>query len=329
MSLGVAIIGCGLIGRRRAAALGSAHLAAAVDVDRARADDLAKGTAPVFSDWRDAMARSDVNAVIVSTLHNSLAEIAHGAILAGKHVLIEKPAARHAGELRDLPALAKQHGVTVRVGFNHRYHRAFRKARELVDAGAIGPLMFLRARYGHGGRLGYEKEWRSDRALSGGGELIDQGVHLIDLARWFLGEFTHVDGYAHTYFWDMPVDDNAFLTLRTASDQVAHLHASSTEWKNTFSFELYGRTGKLQVDGLGGSYGIEQLAYYKMLPQMGPPETQIWQFPMADDSWDVETAEFLRDIELGTSLSAGLGDAIAALEVVEAIYRRSGYDHRS
>ena len=329
MSLGVAIIGCGLIGRRRAAALGSAHLAAAVDVDRARADDLAKGTAPVFSDWRDAMARSDVNAVIVSTLHNSLAEIAHGAILAGKHVLIEKPAARHAGELRDLPALAKQHGVTVRVGFNHRYHRAFRKARELVDAGAIGPLMFLRARYGHGGRLGYEKEWRSDPALSGGGELIDQGVHLIDLARWFLGEFTHVDGYAHTYFWDMPVDDNAFLTLRTASDQVAHLHASSTEWKNTFSFELYGRTGKLQVDGLGGSYGIEQLAYYKMLPQMGPPETQIWQFPMADDSWDVETAEFLRDIELGTSLSAGLGDAIAALEVVEAIYRRSGYDHRS
>lgn len=329
MSLGVAIVGCGLIGQKRARTLRDAHLAAAVDVQVPRAEALAQGKAPALADWREAVARPDVDIVIISTLHNSLAEIARGAIAAGKHVLVEKPAARHASELADLATLAEQRKVIVRVGFNHRYHRAFRKARELVDAGALGPLMFVRARYGHGGRVGYNREWRSDPMLSGGGELIDQGVHLIDLARWFLGDFTEVDGYAHTYFWDMPVDDNAFLLLKTAGQQVAHLHASCTEWKNTFSFEIYGRSGKLHVEGLGGSYGVEQLSYYKMLPEMGPPETQIWQYPMADDSWTIEMAEFLDDVVQCRQPSAGLRDAIAALDVVAAIYRRSGYDHRA
>ena len=133
---------------------------------------------------------------------------------------------------------------------------------------------------------------------SGGGELIDQGVHLIDLARWFLGEFAEVARLrAMTYFWNMPVDDNAFLLLQDGRRQrCAFLHASCTEWKNTFSFEIYGRDGKLQIDGLGGSYGVERLTWYKMLPEMGPPETTIWEYPMADNSWEVELAEFLEDI---------------------------------
>jgi predicted dehydrogenase len=189
--------------------------------------------------------------------------------------------------------------------------------------------MFLRARYGHGGRVGYDKEWRARPEISGGGELIDQGMHLIDLARWFLGDFEEVQGFAHTYFWDMPVDDNAFLLLKTREKQTAFLHASCSEWKNTFSFELYGREGKLQIDGLGGSYGIERLAWYKMLPQMGPPETTIWEYPMADDSWDTEMREFREDIRLHRQPAAGLRDASAALAVVDQIYRESGFDHRA
>ena len=101
--------------------------------------------------------------------------------------------------------------------------------------------MFIRARYGHGGRVGYDKEWRAQPELSGGGEFIDQGVHLIDLARWFLGDFNEMQGFAHTYFWNMPVDDNGFLLLKTPKKQVAFLHASCTEWKNLFSFEIYGK----------------------------------------------------------------------------------------
>src|SRR5207302_3632231 len=139
-------------------------------------------------------------------------------------------------ELDKLIALSRDSGLPVRVGYNHRYHPALLKARELVDDGAVGPLMFIRARYGHGGRPGYDREWRADPALSGGGELVDQGVHLIDLSRWFLGdEFADVRGRVVTAYWDMKVDDNAFLTLTTRAGRIAHLHASCTEWKNLFS----------------------------------------------------------------------------------------------
>ena len=145
----------------------------------------------------------------------------------------------------------------------------------------------------------------------------------------FLGDFSQVSGFAHTYFWPMPVDDNAFMMLITPRQQTAFLHVSCTEWKNLFSFEIYGRDAKLHVEGLGGSYGVERLAYYKMLPQMGPPETTIWEYPRPDDSWSVEFAEFLEDIRLERTPAAGLADARAALAIVEKIYAESGYDHHT
>jgi predicted dehydrogenase len=319
------------MGQKRARSLTGPRLVCCVDKDPTEAAQLARdaGECVASSDWRTTVARPDIDLVVVATPHDSLAEIARAAVTAGKHVLVEKPAARHPAELRDLPELAARHRVRVRVGFNHRYHRAFQQARKIVDSGALGPLMFLRARYGHGGRPGYEKEWRSQPEVSGGGELVDQGVHLIDLARWFLGDFPDVSGYAHTYFWDMPVDDNAFMLLKTAEKKAAFLHVSCTEWKNTFSFELYGRLGKLQIEGLGASYGVERLAWYQMLPGMGPPQTTIWEYPMADNSLELEMQEFLEDIRLGRDPSAGLNDAIAALTVVERIYGESGYDYRA
>jgi predicted dehydrogenase len=209
------------------------------------------------------------------------------------------------------------------VGFNHRYHPGFLKTRELIANEDLGDLMFIRGRYGHGGRPGYDREWRADPKLSGGGELIDQGVHLIDLAGHFLGEFSVIDGHAATYYWDMPVDDNAFLSLRTATGRTAWLHVSCSEWKNLFSFELYFRRAKLQIDGLGGSYGLERLAYYRMRPEMGPPDTIIFEFPRGDQSWAIELQEFLTDIREGRQPDPGIKEAKAALRVVEAIYAKS------
>jgi predicted dehydrogenase len=325
----VAIVGCGLIGRRRASTLTGAKVVACADIDAKRAQSLADETgSAAFGDWRDMLDRVGCDVVVVATLHNSLAEITRGAILHGCHVLVEKPAARRCSELK--PVLdATRKGIQVRVGFNHRYRRALRKARALVDEGAIGELMFVRGQYGHGGRAGYESEWRADAKLSGGGELIDQGPHLIDLARWFLGDFVEVYGFADTLYWNMPVDDNAFLTLRTVDHRTAQLHVSCTEWKNTFFFQIYGKTGKIEISGLGGSYGVERLAFYRMTPAMGPPETTIWEYPMADDSWAVEFREFVDDIRLQRSPAAGLRDAMAVLEIVERIYEGSGCDYRS
>jgi predicted dehydrogenase len=328
---GVGIIGCGLIGQKRAKALGKGgRLIACADIDLGRAQHLAKGTdAKCYWDWKELIQLSEVEIVMIATLHDSLAEITSEAMKAGKHVLVEKPAARSARELESVIKIAKETGVKVRVGFNHRYHRSLQKAKQLIDDGALGDLMFIRARYGHGGRVGYDKEWRSDPKLSGGGELIDQGPHLIDLSRWFLGDFIDVQGFAHTFFWDMPVDDNGFLILKTEKNQVAMLHASCTEWKNLFSMEIYGRHGKLDLSGLGGSYGVEKITFYKMLPEMGPPETVSWEFPMSDNSWEVEIGQFYKDIINNRQPSAGLFDAYQALKVVGKIYKDSGYDYSS
>jgi len=320
--LGVGIIGCGGIGKKRAAHLPGARLVACADAQPDRAAALATGTpgAVACADWHDLLKRNDVDLVVIATTNDFLAEISLAAVQAGKHVLVEKPAARNIAELDPVIAAARQARRQVRVGFNHRYHPALLKAHALLASGVLGPLMFVRGRYGHGGRVGYDKEWRADPARSGGGELIDQGVHLIDLARWFLGDFTEVGGFAHTYFWNMPVDDNAFMLLKTARQQAAFLQVSCTEWKNLFSLEIYGRDAKLHIDGLGGSYGVERLAFYKMLPQMGPPETTIWEYPGADTSWSAEFAEFVEDLRLERTPAAGLADARAALAVVEKIY---------
>ena len=302
----VGIIGCGLIGGKRARALGSqGNLVACADNDFEKASQLAQAYgAKAFDSWVELLKIQDVDIVIVSTLHDSLAEITLAAVQANKHVLVEKPAARSADELKIIIKAIGDSKVKVRVGFNHRYHRALLKAKEIINSGDLGELMFIRGRYGHGARVGYDREWRADPKLSGGGELIDQGPHLIDLSRWFLGDFSHIKGFAHTYYWDMPVDDNGFMLLKTESNQVAFLHVSCTEWKNLFSMEIYGKKGKLDISGLGGSYGVEKLTYYRMLPEMGPPETQAWEYPMTDNSWEAEMTDFYEDISRNRSPSA-------------------------
>jgi len=326
----VAIVGCGLVGNKRARALGDHTLVAAADTDIDRAKRLASAfpsCKTIETDWRTIVGRDDVDVVIVATTNDRLADVTIDAMRHGKHVLVEKPAARNLAEIQAVAEFAAESfavdGVIVKVGFNHRFHPALAKAKEIFDTGTIGPLMFIRARYGHGGRLGMEKEWRANPAIAGGGEMLDQGVHLIDLSRWFAGDFTDVRGHVATFFWDMPVEDNGFACLTTAAGQVAWLHASCTEWKNLFSFEIYGKTGKLQIEGLGGSYGVERLSHYQMLPQMGPPETTIYEYPGEDRSWHAEWEHFMTCIDQRRQPSGNLDDAAAAMRVIDALYHQA------
>src|SRR5437868_4174428 len=197
-----AVIGCGLIGAKRAKASGEIQIVSCCDVNEARAQALARSLpgAEASTDWQATVRRSDLHVVFVATSHDMLGTIAAEAAATGKHVLIEKPGARSKAELAPIKKAAAGAGALVRVGFNHRYHPAFRKAREIFESGALGEMMFVRARYGHGGRPGYDKEWRAVPQISGGGELVDQGMHLIDLARWFLGNFSEVKGMIGTCF---------------------------------------------------------------------------------------------------------------------------------
>ena len=323
----VAIVGAGLIGHKRADALGPEHqLVACADTDLARAAALAAKHpgCDASNDYQQVVSRGDVDAVIVATTHSALATVALAAAEMDKHLLIEKPGARTAAELKPVADHASRRRLIVKVGYNHRFHPSLQRARCIVDSGDIGEVLYIRGRYGHGGRTGYEHEWRADPNVAGGGELLDQGSHLIDLSRWFAGDVVDVQGHLATYFWPMQVEDNAFVQLTMTGGRVAWLHASWTEWKNLFSFEVFGRTGKLQIDGLGGSYGPEKLTFYRMLPELGPPETTTWEFTGPDLSWQAEFAHFAECVHNDTTPNGSLQDAMSVLEVVGTLYERTG-----
>jgi predicted dehydrogenase len=324
----VAIIGAGLIGKKRGLQLEGHELVGMYDVvsERNRALAAELHTRP-FESEAALLSQSGAEIVIVAVHNASLFGVTARAIEAQKHVLVEKPGGISVAQLERLSELATAQRVAVKVGFNHRFHPALLETRRLVDEGQLGPLMFLRVRYGHGGRLGYESEWRAKPELSGGGELIDQGVHVLDLIHWFLGPLPLQASFVTTSYWDMAVDDNAVLTVgeRGPAARWATFHVSCSEWKNCFSLELYGRTGKVLVSGLGGSYGTETLTYYRMLPQLGPPEVEQREFSGPDRSWALDLQNLVSHLTSGTPLWGDLGSARYALEVVRDAYRQSGY----
>jgi len=321
----IGIVGAGLIGRKRAEAIASLSTDLKVDlvsdIDAEKAAELSRFCGAVSCvDWRELTRRDDIDGVIVATPNKFIREIAISALEHGKHVLCEKPLGRNVGEAEAIWSKAKERGLILKTGFNHRFHPAVRTAKKIVVDGGIGKIYLMRAVYGHGGRPGYEREWRASRDLCGGGELLDQGVHVIDLFRWFLGEFDEVFGKVETFYWDMEVEDNAFAMLRTRSAQVATMHTSWTQWKNKFLLEIIGEKGYLVVDGLGGSYGTERLVIGKRKVSGGAPDEEIIEFPGPDISWREEMKEFASAImENREPIGSGY-DGVMANRLVGAVY---------
>jgi predicted dehydrogenase len=331
--LRVGVVGCGLIGSKRAEALRPEdELVACHDVRAQAAEELAKRHGATACSTYDELLRLAPDVVVVAAVHDQLADLAERALGAGANVLVEKPAGISTGEVDRLIAARQDSGRLVKVGFNHRFHPGITRAAEEVHSGRHGDFMHLRARYGHGGRPGYDREWRTDPARSGGGELIDQGMHLLDLSHLLAGSLPLHSALLRTHFWDTPVEDNAALILGDAqsrSSPWAMLHVSWTEWKNLFSLEIYCRTAKLQVDGLVRSYGPQRLTIYRMGPELGPPDTEVVQYPDVDGSWEREWASFAVAIEAADErlVNGGLGDARYAWEQIEAAYASGPYAH--
>ncbi len=321
----IGILGAGLIGKKRGLQILGHELVGVFDPNQERSQSLAAELkTKSFESGETLITEGGADLFIVATTNNQLAPTALKCLQNKKHVLVEKPAGISLNELQELKKAAVENNVLAKVGFNHRFHPSLLKTRELIDRGALGDLMFLRARYGHGGRVGYEKEWRSIPELAGGGELLDQGVHILDLIYWFMGPLQLQSSFVTTSFWDMKVDDNAVLTLAD-KNRWATFHVSSSEWKNTFSLELYGKTGKVLISGLGGSYGPETLTYYKMSPEMGPPTMETFEFHPPDESWALDMQNLLDHLEFQTPLWGDIDSAIYALEQVRSAYRQNGF----
>jgi predicted dehydrogenase len=318
-------VGCGLMGRKRAQSLGSDRLVGCYDIVPQQAQHLAADSDATAASSLEGLLELDLDVVIVSTIHSDLAPAAEAALQRGAHVLVEKPAGCRPADVVRIQRASQASGRLVKVGFNHRFHPGIHRAVTLARSGEHGPVLFVRGRYGHGGRPGYEREWRADPARSGGGEIVDQGMHLLDLCYWLLGDLPLSGSLLRTHFWDAPVDDNAVLLLGERGgvgnqSPWAMIHASWTEWKNMFSLEIYCRHAKLDVQGLVRSYGAQQLAIHRMRPEMGPPDTELVVYPDRDVSWEREWAHFAGAVRAGDErpLLGDLASAAYAWRCVEA-----------
>jgi predicted dehydrogenase len=324
----IGIIGCGVIGQRRAnivQQLPNFKILSVADINISKARSL--GTqlnCSYFNDWKKITSNKDIDAVVVSTTNNNLAKISLDAIKQNKHVFCEKPLGVSITEVEKAVKEAKKRKLIFKTGFTLRFHPSIEKAKLLVDSGKIGKIMFIRGVYGITGRPGYEKEWRANKKISGGGELIDQGIHLIDLSRWFLGNFSRISGQLSNTFWKTSVEDNAFLLLKTKQNQIASLHVSWTEWKNKFSYEIYGTNGYIICNGLGGVYGKEKLIIGKKAPpKKWPPLEKIYFFENSQIAWKNEWHDFIRSIKTNFEPCGSGYDGLEALKIAFKIYRDS------
>jgi predicted dehydrogenase len=323
--MNIAIIGAGLQGWRRARAIrshGQDRIEVVCDTKPEAAQRLASEVdAAATENWEKAVEDKRVHCVVVCTPPHVHASISIAALSLGKHTLCEKPMGRSFEEATKIASVAGNGGARLKVGYNIRHHPGIKQMKKWCDQGLVGRLIFARARYGIGGRPDFQNEWRVRGGLSGGGELMDQGLHLLDLSRWFLGDFSDVFGIVTTGFWPIaPIEDNAFALLKSNLGQVASLHASWTQWTNLFSYEVYGTDGYCASEGLGGSYGTERATLSRR--QFREPFAQeVVEFRGEDQSWFEEWAEFRTAILEGREPTCNGADGREVLRLAEAIYK--------
>ena len=320
----VAIIGAGLQCRRRAPVIKSSRddeLVAIASKKLHDAEEMARQfECEAVPTWQAVIRRDDIDAVIVCTPPHVHAEISIAALSAGKHVLCEKPLCRTLEEAKAMLKAAHDAKRTLKCGFNHRHHPAIWEAKRLMDCGNLGRPIFARCRYGICGRPGYENEWRADPEQAAGGQLLEQGTHALDLFRWFLGEPAEVVCMtSRAYFTAQPLDENGMVIVRMATGATASLHTSLTNWKNLFSFEVFGEDGYVHAEGLGASYGVETLSIGKR-DFTSPFQDHIIQFRGGDSSWREEWTEFKAAIREERAPIGDGRDGYEALRLALAAY---------
>lgn len=329
----IAIAGFGKIGQLRAEEIErnkSAELVAVFDIQR----PVNLNSNIVFCSSFDELLLQDIDAVFICTFNNVLADYTTQALKAGRHVFCEKPPARTSEELMSVVETEKEAGLVLKYGFNHRYHYSVIEAKKIIDSGHMGKLLWLRGVYGKAGSIDYHKNWRNYREYSGGGILIDQGIHMLDLMRYFSNQkFTHISSLVTTSYWDIEAEDNAFAIMQSDEKVTAMLHSSATQWRHKFLLEMCFEEGYVNLDGiLSGtrSYAPEKLVVGKrefedITFAMGKPKESITWFEN-DDSWKLEVEEFVDAILGKSAIQNGTSqDAYETLRLVERIYENTGF----
>ncbi|EKJ5647852.1 Gfo/Idh/MocA family oxidoreductase [Campylobacter jejuni] len=329
----IGIAGFGKIGQLRAKKILEKNYAQVVAVfDINKPSNLCDNI--VFCYSFDELLMQDIDAVFICTFVDSLAEYTKKALLAKKHVFCEKPPAKTSKELQEVIEIEQYSGKILKYGFNHRYHYSVIEAKKIIDSKIMGKLLWMKGTYGKAGSIDYDKNWRNYKNKSGGGILMDQGIHMLDLMRYLSQEeFTKINSFVTTAYWNIEVEDNVFAIMKTDSNVVAMLHSSATHWKHKFLLEIYFEEGYINLDGILSStrsYTPETLIIGKrefedITFAMGKPKENITWFEN-DDSWEIEIKEFLDAISGDKKIINGTSsDAYQTLSLIEKIYSNSGF----
>jgi predicted dehydrogenase len=327
MGMNVAIVGAGVLGQRRGRIIRATQddrVAVVADVNEEAARRLANELHCAWtSSVQDAVGNHDVQAVVICTPPALHAEVAIRSMRTGKHVFCEKPLATRSADALQMVRAAEDNGVVLKTGFNMRHYPGLMQLKRWADAGDLGHITHGRCVYGRAKAVIRGSDWRGGSELSGGGNLIDQGVHIVDLFRWFMGNFEDGCAFLSTSVWDIePIEDNAFALLRSCSGGVGQFHVTWTEWNPRFVFEIVGTQGLARVEGLGRDYGVQTATLIRRSADTASAKETI-EFPDADVCWRDEWIEFTSAVkEKRQPLGSGL-DGYAAIRVIEMLYRTS------
>jgi predicted dehydrogenase len=288
-----------------------------------------------FYNSYDDLLNAELDAVFICAYNTVLADYTAKALNKGVHVFCEKPPAMKTEELGIVFEALKSSKKKLKYGFNHRYHYSVMEAKKIVDSGEMGKLLWMRGVYGKAGSIDYNTNWRNYKKHSGGGILIDQGIHMLDLMRYFSKEnFNKISSHITTAYWDIKVEDNAFIIMESENNIIASMHSSATQWKHKFLLEMCFEEGYINLDGiLSGtrSYAPEKLVigrreFEDITFAMGKPKENIIWFEN-DDSWVLEVDEFINAVKgNGEILQGTINDAFETLSLVEKIYNSSKFN---
>jgi predicted dehydrogenase len=323
------IVGFGYMGEIRRRNVDDHPDLTLVGVVEPRMTDGAKHRIDIYPTYQDLIAQQ-LDVVFVCTPNHLTPQVAVYALERGCHVFAEKPPGCTVEDIERIRSAERANPeLKLIFGFNHRHHPGITEAKAIVDSGTLGKIVYLRGAYGKSGGEGFEQGWRNDPAMAGGGILLDQGIHMLDLFRFFCGDFDEISGMIATNYWDIPGEDNAFLIMRNAAGQMASLHSSATSWKHTFRLEIGLERGYLTVSGLlskTGSYGRETLLIGRRPTRgeavaLGNPREEMTYYD-ADPSWDLQVQHFVECIRQGTPVADSTSlDALRVMEIVHRVYQ--------
>jgi predicted dehydrogenase len=292
-------------------------------------DDIA-----VCDDWHQVVDNPEINAIFIATANVYNKPVAIAAMQSGKDVFCEKPPALNGDDMAEIIKVEQATGRKLMYGFNHRLHGAVKHMRELVDNNRFGRVLWMRGRYGKSVDADFLNTWRANKELSGGGIMIDQGIHMLDLFLYLGGSFDEVQAMVSSIYWHQPgIEDNVFANFRNSkTGLVASLHSTMTQWRHLFSLEVFMERGYMVLNGLktsSNSYGSEQLSI-AMNRSKAPAAT--WEDEErltyeTDTSWDSEIRMFFDSVEKDTPITSGNStQALAVMRLIDRIYEHERHE---